>query len=183
MIDGSIRAAEMLHALASRGRLAILAELAQGGAMTFQALADRLSLPVKAVVKDVTRLSLVGLAHIEDGRVVATIDAADELANELAQNAGLDSRLDEASPLRKYFSWGRLTSIPNDLESRRELAFLAATLIPVNGLAEPQVNAELGRYYDDHAELRRLMVDFGAATRDNHTLTYYPVDRTPGGTR
>lgn len=182
MIDASIRAAEMLHMFANQGRLAILVELTQSPPMTFQDLSHRLSMPVKGVIKEVTRLSAVGLVRIEHGRVASNLDVADALAHELAQVTELQARLDESSALRKRFSWGRLTSIPNDLEGQRELAFLAATLIPDRGVAEPQLNEVLGRFYDDHAELRRLMVDFGAATRENHTLMYYPVHRPSGGT-
>jgi hypothetical protein len=179
MIDASIRAAEMLHVFGNWRRLAIVVELAKNGPAALQTLSERLSMPVKSVVKEVTRLSAVGLVRMEDHQVTPHLDAAEALAHELVADTGLQSRLNESSPLRKFFSWGRLTSIPNDFEIRRELAFLAVTLVPEHGLAESQLNEALGRYYDDHAELRRLMVDFGAATRDNHTLTYYPVRRAP----
>ncbi len=180
MIDPAIRAAEMLHMLSDCRRLMILLDLVENGPATLHALSERLSVPVKGLIKEITRLSAVGLVRMTDQQVEAHLGVAETLAHELAAGSELLARIGESSRLRAYVSWGRLTAIPTDFDLRRELASVLASFIPDEGVAESWLNEVLGRYYHDHAELRRLMVDLGAATRDNRTQTYYRAAGQPG---
>ncbi|NEN79775.1 DUF2087 domain-containing protein [Nocardioides zeae] len=145
----------------------------QDPGITLDALAERLGVPVRTVVKDVSRLQSAGLLDLGQGGVRATLGFADALASQLARSHGLDSRLEPGSRLANKFTLGRLGSLPKDRHARSELAALAATLVPEEGIGEPELNSLLALYFDDFAALRRLMVDEGAVERESSSLTYF----------
>jgi hypothetical protein len=97
-------------------------------------------------------------------------------SNERVDELGTDqSALPDDMPvaLRRLFSHGRLTSIPANAGPRRELLEYLSGLFPVGQLlSEADVNTTLGRFHDDHAALRRYLVDTGLLSRDTSGTTY-----------
>jgi hypothetical protein len=75
--------------------------------------------------------------------------------------------------VRALFSRGRLVEIPRAPELRLELLrFLAERFEPGRAYSEPEVNAALREVHDDHAALRRHLVDAGLLVRDAAGTSY-----------
>jgi hypothetical protein len=87
---------------------------------------------------------------------------------------------DEAGAvLRRFVRDGRLVQIPVQHGKRMVvLAFLAALFDGGQDYPEAEVNRLLNRLHDDHATLRRLLVDEGFLTRDQGV--YRRVEGSPG---
>jgi hypothetical protein len=59
------------------------------------------------------------------------------------------------------------TALTVDHQVKLKLAPLLARLLPGDrSLSEAEVNAVLNQVHDDHAYLRRMLVDFGQLTRE-----------------
>jgi hypothetical protein len=168
------RAAALLNALSSPGRLRLLCTIADresaGDDCSLTAVAAALDLPMKALVKDVARLADCGLLTVSDRvlspRLASLAAAADALVAELPIAGLLSTQPD----LGRFFAHGRLTDLTVDHSVKLRLAPLLAKLLPDDrALTEAEVNALLGQVHDDHAYLRRMLVDFGQLTRDGGT--------------
>ncbi|NED95040.1 DUF2087 domain-containing protein [Phytoactinopolyspora alkaliphila] len=89
--------------------------------------------------------------------------------------------LAEEPDLLRFFANGRLTTLPLDRGTRERVAGVLVRLIPAGRvLSEAEVNQMLNEVYDDHATLRRLMVDSGLLTRAG-SADYRRVGAEPAG--
>ncbi|MDQ0379116.1 DUF2087 domain-containing protein [Amycolatopsis thermophila] len=78
-----------------------------------------------------------------------------------------------ADPLEALFSRGRLVAIPRPGKLRRALlAHLAEKFEPGRLYTERDVREKLAALHDDHATLRRYLVDEGLLQRSNDGGTY-----------
>jgi hypothetical protein len=162
-------AVEVLQALADPGRLRLLARIADAGdeGCGLEAAAS----DPKAARKQVARLSAAGLVETRGGAFVARLDriraAVDELAGAPDDDTGGPARV------RALFRRGRVVEIPRAPELRLELLrHLAERFEPGRTYTEAEVNAALREVHDDHAALRRYMVDAGLLSRDDAGTSY-----------
>jgi hypothetical protein len=82
----------------------------------------------------------------------------------LALGAATD---DEEAVLRTFFRNGRLTEVPAK-ESKRRIVLerIALEFEPGVRYEEKEVNVVVGRFFNDHASLRRYLVDEGFLDRE-----------------
>jgi hypothetical protein len=164
-------ASALLNALASPARLTLLTTVVQrratGADCSFGAVADALGLPVKSLLKDVARLEDRGLMIITDRTLSANLATLNGAAAALVDELPIARLLTTDPGLERYFVNGRLTDLSVDHTVKLRLAPLLARLLPDDRtLTEAEVNELLGQVHDDHAYLRRMLVDFGQVTRD-----------------
>jgi hypothetical protein len=162
-----VGAVEVLQALSDPARLRLLVRIGDAGD-TGCALEDAASDP-RAARKQVARLSAAGLVEARGAAFVARLDrirdAVDELAG--ADEPGGPGRLGA------LFSRGRLVEIPRAPELRLELLrHVAERFEPGRDYREPEVNALLREVHDDHAALRRYLVDARLLVRDDAGAAY-----------
>ncbi len=167
------QAAGMLRALASPVRLTLLSLVVQrqaaGEDCSVTALAEATGTPVRTLLKDVTRLQAAGLLRRGPG-LSADLPALRATADALVGELPIARLLTTAPDLGRYFANGRLTDLTVDQSVKLRLAPLLAQLIPDDrALTEAEVNDLLHQVHDDHAYLRRMLVDFGQLTRDGTT--------------
>jgi hypothetical protein len=165
------QASAMLNALASPSRLALLAAVSRrqeaGADCSFGAVAEELDVPVKALLKEVARLADCGLLIIVNRTLSANLPALKNVAAALVDELPIARLLTTAPDLERYFVNGRLTDLAVDHTVKLRLAPLLARLLPDDrALTEAEVNELLKQVHDDHAYLRRMLVDFGQLTRD-----------------
>jgi biotin operon repressor len=164
---------EILRALADPERLAIAGTLARSGA-TASELAETLGLSVARIRKHLNRLTSTGVARLGDDRRTYRLDA--ETLRWAAEQVGppRDAGLalgaaneDEEAVLRTFFRDGRLTEIPAK-ESKRRIVLerIALEFEPGVRYDERTVNAIVGRFFNDHAAIRRYLVDEGLLSRE-----------------
>ena len=165
---------EILRALADPERLAIAGALAQRS-RTAAALATDLELQLARVRKHLNRLTTTGVARLEPDRRTYRLDtetlrwAAEQVGPPreagLALGAAND---DEETVLRTFFRDGRLTEIPAK-ETKRMIVLerIALEFEPGVRYDEQQVNAIVGRFFNDYASLRRYLIDAGLLAREH----------------
>jgi hypothetical protein len=157
---------EILRALADPERLAIAGALAQRPRSAAE-LAGDLELQVTRVRKHLNRLSTTGVVRLEPDRRTYRLDpetlrwAAEQVGP--PRDAGLAlgaANDDEEAVLRTFFRDGRLTEIPAK-ESKRLIVLerIAIEFEPGTRYSEREVNAIVGRFYNDYASIRRYLVD------------------------
>jgi len=161
----------MLNALASPTRLALVSTVAQresvGADCSFGAVADALDLPIKALLKEVSRLQDCDLLVVVNRTLSANLAALKGTAAALVDELPVVRLLEMAPDLKRYFTNGRLTDLAVDHTVKLRLAPLLARLLPDDRvLSEAEVNELLNQVHDDHAFLRRMLVDFGQLTRE-----------------
>jgi hypothetical protein len=126
------------------------------------------------VRRHLTRLAATGVARLQpDGR---TYRLDTETLRWAAQQVGppRDAGIalgaaneDEEAVLRTFFRDGRLTEIPTKASKRRiVLERIAIEFDPGVRYDEREVNAIVGAFFNDHAALRRYLVDEGFLDRD-----------------
>ena len=164
---------EILRALADPERLAIAGALA-GGDRSADELAAVAGVSVARVHKHLKRLTATGVVRVNDDRHTYRLDpetlrwAAEQVGPSreagLALGAASD---DEEAVLRTFFRNGRLVEIPAR-ESKRRIVLerIALEFEPGEHYDEAHVNAIVGRFFSDHASLRRYLVDEGFLDRD-----------------
>jgi hypothetical protein len=165
---------DILRALADPERLAIAGLLARGDASGGE-VAEALAMPIVRVHKHLNRLTTAGVARLNDDRRSYRLDtetlrwAAEAVGP--PRDAGLSlgaANEDEEAVLRAFFRDGRLTEIPMRAGKRRiVLERIAVEFDPGTHYEEREVNAIVGRFFDDHASLRRYLVDEGFLDRDH----------------
>jgi hypothetical protein len=165
-----VGAVEVLQALADPGRVALLARIAEAGdaGCPLEAAAPN----PRVARKQIARLSAAGLVEARGTALVARLDRIREAVDELA---GADDGAAAAGParVRALFSRGRLVEIPRAPELRMELLrHLVERFEPGRAYSEPDVNAVLREVHDDHAALRRYLVDAGLLVRDDAGTSY-----------
>ena len=165
------QASAMLNALASSTRLALLSAVSErqiaGADCSFGAIAEALGIPMKALLKEVARLEDCGLLIIANRTLSANLPALKGAAVALVDELPIARLLTTAPDLERYFVNGRLADLAVDQTVKLRLAPLLARLLPDDrALTEAEVNELLRQVHDDHAFLRRMLVDFGQLTRD-----------------
>jgi biotin operon repressor len=165
---------DILRALADPERLAIAGLLARGDASGGE-IAEVLGLPLTRVRKHLNRLTTAGVARLNEDRRRYRLDpetlrwAAETVGP--PREAGLAlgaANEDEEAVLRAFFRDGRLTEIPMKAGKRRiVLERIAVEFDPGTHYEEREVNAIVGRFFNDYAALRRYLVDEGFLDRDH----------------
>ncbi len=165
---------DIVRALADPERVAIAGLLARGD-RTADALAEELGLEPRHVMAQLGKLTAAGVVAIGDDRRTYRLDAdtlrqAAEIVGPpreagLALGAATD---DEEHVLKTFFRNGRLTEIPMKQSKRRiVLERVALEFDPGRRYDEKEVNAIVGAFFNDHAALRRYLVDEGFLDRDH----------------
>jgi hypothetical protein len=155
--------------LADADRLRVFGALALAPG-TADDLGTRLDLPVRTVLACLTKLEagdavrLVGDVWSVDVASLRRHAAAD--APEAYTEEGLAPRA--AAVLRAFLRDGRLVSIPS-VRSKRlvVLDHVCKVFEPGERYAEREVDALLRAFHDDHAALRRHLVDEAFLSREN----------------
>jgi hypothetical protein len=175
-------AVEILSALCDPARLAMLGRIAQAGAAgcDLDTAAGPGASPRDAR-RQIARLTGAGLVEADGSRLVARIDRIRDALDEVGPAEGGE----QAGParVRALFRRGRLVEIPRAPETRLALLrHLAERFEPGRRYREREVNAVLRGVHDDHAALRRYLVDAGLLGRDDDGATYWRAgDGEPGG--
>ena len=164
---------EILRALADPERLQMLGVLARRSAGPSE-LAELLEMPSARIRKHLNRLTATGIVRLNDDRRTYRLDAgtlrwaAEQVGP--PRDAGITlgaANEDEEVVLRTFFRDGRLTEIPAR-ESKRRIVLerIALEFEPGVRYDERTVNAIVGRFYGDHAAIRRYLVDEGFLSRE-----------------
>jgi hypothetical protein len=165
---------EILRALADPERLAIAGTLWRGSASA-RTLSERLEIPIKRVRTHLNRLAAAGVVRLDADRSGYHLDvetlrwAAGQVGP--PRDAGMalgGASEDEEAVLRTFFRNGRLTELPAKRSKRRiVLERIAIEFEPGRHYDEDEVNVTVGRFFTDHAALRRALVDEGFLDRDH----------------
>lgn len=164
---------DILRALADPERLRIAGALASGDAAAAD-IAERLELPLDRVRRHLTRLAAAGVARLRPDRTAYRLDhetlrwAAEQVGPPRGVGIPLAAaNEDEEAVLRAFFRDGRLTEIPTKAAKRRiVLERIAIEFQPGVRYDEREVNVVVGRFFTDHAAIRRSLVDEGFLTRE-----------------
>jgi len=164
---------EILRALADPERLAIAGSLVRTDSAAGE-LSERLDIPIERVRKHMNRLITSGVVRLNSDRTTYRLDpetlrwAAEQVGppREAGLALGAVNESEEAV-LRTFFRQGRLTEVPAK-ESKRMIVLerIATEFEPGRHYTEKEVNAIVGRFFNDHASLRRYLVDAGFLERE-----------------
>ncbi|MGN9906411.1 DUF2087 domain-containing protein [Phytohabitans sp. LJ34] len=157
--------------LAEPDRLAAFAAVVLGAATPSEVAAST-GLPARQVVVALRRLESGGLVASVDGRIVAEADAFKEAVREHAPPPAAEQDLDpdraKAAVLRVFVRDGRIARMPAARGKRRIiLEHVAASFEPGVRYPEREVDAILRAWHDDHASLRRYLIDEGLMSRED----------------
>jgi hypothetical protein len=123
------------------------------------------------VVAALRRLELGGLVATVEGRLVAQAEAFKEAVREhVPADATPEPDLDRATPtvLRAFVRDGRIVQMPAARGKRRALLEHVVTVFePGVRYRERDLDALLRAWHDDHATLRRYLIDEGLMSREN----------------
>jgi hypothetical protein len=164
---------EILRALADPERLAIAGRLARSPG-TAAALAEATGLSLPRTRRHLNRLTSTGVVRLDDDRRTYRLDvetlrwAAEQVGPPRETGLALGGASEsEEVVLRTFFRNGRLTEIPAK-ESKRRIVLerIALEFEPGVRYDERTVNAIAGRFFNDHAALRRYLVDEGFLSRE-----------------
>ena len=164
---------DILRALADPERLAIAGALARDDA-TASELAQVARVTVDRVRRHLNRLTSVGVVRLNDDRRTYRLDpqtlrwAAEQVGP--PRDAGIAlgaANEDEEAVLRTFFRGGRLVEVPTK-ESKRRIVLerIAAEFEPGVRYDEKTVNVIVGAFHNDHAAIRRYLVDEGFLSRE-----------------
>lgn len=150
-------------------RLAVLGD-AVSGPVDIEQLSRALDVRVRTVRDAVGRLRAAGVL---DANNELDKNLLRELAASLPQTPPPDSRIvggawrpEEAEILSRFFTGGRLRSIPTQQSKRRVvLERLAQEFEPGVRYEETEINFALQMFHADYVALRRHLVDEGLLTR------------------
>ena len=164
-------AAEVLAALADPARLAMLGRIAAAGPGGCDLDAAAAGAAPRDARRQLARLTAAGLVASDGSRLVARIDRM-RAALEVVAPAGDAGEAADAR-VRALFRRGRIVAIPRTPELRLSLLrHLAGRFEPGRTYREPEVNAVLREAHDDHAALRRYLVDEGLLVRSDDGASY-----------
>lgn len=162
----------LLRILLDPDRLAAVGLLALGPQTTAD-LAKAIGQQEKAVLRSIAPLMQAGLVLRADDAIVLDRQAWQAVARDLPQAPQPHPRIafgmtpDEADLLGRFFVGERLAEIPSNRSKRLVvLERLALEFEAGRRYAEAEVSQILGRFHDDHASLRRHLVDEGLLDRD-----------------
>lgn len=164
-------ALDLLRSLLDPDRLAVMGALARGHGSSGE-LADRCNQPVADVVRTLAPFIQAGLVRRDGGRYRLDEVAWREIARDLPQATPPSPRVAfgmtaaETEVLGRFFRGDRLVELPAQRSKRLVvLERLALEFEPGRRYEEPRVNGILRRFHDDHATLRRQLVDEGYLDR------------------
>lgn len=202
-VDDDSSAAEVhpgrvLGALADPTRLRVLATVVlTSGPIDAKQISDAAGMPLKRVQSALRSLEEAGVIGAAAGSVHSE-RGWEVLASTFASSARLVSRMRpevdpeqlgatprQASVLRNFMSGGRLTGLPVQRSKRAVvLDFVVQRFEPGRRYEEAEVNRTLKQLWDDHATLRRALVDDGLLARDEglywRSGGTFDVDRRSG---
>jgi hypothetical protein len=156
--------------LAEPDRLHVFAAVVLGAGLPSE-VAARTGLEPRTIEAAVLRLRRGGLLDIDKGRLVARGDVFKEAVREQRPPSGPAEDLDpdraRSAVLRAFLRDGRLVRLPAARGKRRVvLEHIAAVFEPGMRYPEREVDAILRAWHDDHASLRRHLVDEGFLSRE-----------------
>jgi hypothetical protein len=177
-----VSAADVLSALADPARLAMLGRIAAAGPAGCDFETAAAGAPPRDARRQVARLTAAGLVASEGPRLVARVDAIRAALEEVAPAGDEDDSATADARVRALFRRGRIVEIPRAPELRLSLLrHLAGRFEPGRTYREPEVNAVLREAHDDHAALRRYLVDAGLLARTDDGAAYRRAgDAGPG---
>lgn len=149
--------------LADPDRLRVFGALALDPG-TSEDLVDRTGLPARAVLSALAKLEAGGAVRLRDD--IWTVDVGSlrrhaqeaAVASEGYEEEGLEPRT--AAVLRAFLRDGRLASIPSHRSKRLVVLDHVAKVFELGvRYPEREVDALLRAFHDDHAALRRYLVD------------------------
>jgi hypothetical protein len=176
---------EVLRALADPERLAIAGMLARRQASVSE-ISEALAIATARVRRHLGRLTSAGVIRVEADRRSYRLDgetlrlAAQEVGPSKDPGLALGAiDREEESVLRQYFQAGRLREIP----AKRSKRLIVLTRIALEfevGIRYPErdVDTIVHRFHDDHAAIRRYLVEEGLLSREGgvYWRTGGPVD-------
>jgi hypothetical protein len=171
-----VDALDLLRTLLDPDRLAVVGAVARTPRTTGE-VAKRTGVGEREVVRTLAPLVQAGFVRrsaVEDGDAYVVDGVAwRQVARDLPQAAPVDPRIgfgmtdDERQVLARFFTGDRLDGLPAQRSKRLVvLERLALEFEPGERYLEPEVNARLGRFNDDHSSLRRALVDEGFLDRE-----------------
>jgi hypothetical protein len=162
---------ELLRTLLEPARLAVVGAVALSARDVDEVVAAT-GVERDEVVRTLAPFVQAGLVAREGSRFRVVDEAWSAVAQRLPRPAPPDPRIafgmtdDEAGILGRFFSGTRLVELPAQRSKRLVvLERLALEFEPGRRYDEPEVNAILRRFHDDHATLRRALVDEGLLDR------------------
>ena len=158
--------------LAESDRLRVFAAVVLG-AHTPSAVESATGLPARVVEPAIRRLQQGGLLTVAGGALAADAAAFKDAVRSTAAAAGppapLDADRERDLVLRAFISDGRLIRIPAAQGKRTVvLEHIVSSFEPGVRYPERAVDAILRAWHDDHAALRRHLVDAGLLSRDSN---------------
>lgn len=161
--------AQLLHVLADDARLKVFAALVLDAHHSSE-IADRAKLPVRDAIKVLARLEAAGLAARSGDGWHACPEALARAAADAGggpDDAFSDRGPAEAAVLRTYLGRGRIRQLPVQRDNRLTvLDHVAGSFEPGVRYDESEVVEMLRSFMDDHAALRRHLVDEGFLGRE-----------------
>ena len=168
---GAVDPLDLLRTLLDPTRLAVIGAVAAAPCSSAD-LAAAHDLDVEVVLRILAPLVQAGLVTATAGRYRLEEEAWRELARTLPRDTPASPRVAfgmtgaEAEVLARFFAGDRLRELPAQRRKRLVvLERLALEFEPGVRYDESTVNARLRRFHDDHASLRRALVDEGFLDR------------------
>jgi hypothetical protein len=162
---GDVEPDELLRTLLDPARLAVVGAVARH-ARDPDEIVEATGVDRDEVVRTLAPFVQVGLVSREGPRFRVVEEAWSAVAQRLPRPAPPDPRIgygmtdDEAEVLGRFFSGTRLVELPAQRSKRLVvLERLALEFEPGRRYDEREVNGILRRFHDDHATLRRALVD------------------------
>ncbi|ADB32526.1 conserved hypothetical protein [Kribbella flavida DSM 17836] len=163
-----MNADQLCGLLAEPSRLRVYAAVVLGAATPEQVAAGT-GLDAAVVTKALQRLMKGDLvsATAADGLRADEQAFKDAVRSGRPEREPLSADPERDAVLRSFIRDGRLTHFPTvPAKYRTVLEYLAESFEPDVGYPEAEVNRMLNSWHDDHAALRRGLVDHGLLTRD-----------------
>jgi hypothetical protein len=158
--------------LAEEDRLRVFAAVVLGAATPTE-IESATGLPARAVEPAIRRLQQGGLVAVQDGSLRARTGSFKESVRSHAATPAPAEPLDPDRQrdliLRTFIADGRLTQIPAAQAKRTVvLEHIVSSFEPGVRYPEREVDAVLRAWHDDHAALRRYLVDSGLLSRSDN---------------
>jgi hypothetical protein len=166
MIAPAPNPTDLLKLLLDETRLAV-AGLVAVKPRRMDDLANQLPVKRADLERQVNQLVAFGLLTREDGQICLDVKALRGLKQDLfARPVEPTPETPEAQVLATFVRGGRIVQLPAQFTKRVVvLRWLADQFAPDRDYSEAEVNELLAGHSEDHATLRRYLVDLGLVTR------------------